>query len=204
MVSLYLASASPRRHDILNQLNIPHDVLQVPSPAGEDEPILPGESPKDYAQRTTQDKLRHALNWISTQALDADRPVLCADTCVALDNEVLGKPQDTQQAEYFLGRMSGRTHQVYTAQALGYRGRIYSSLSINHVVFRPLNAAEIRAYCATGEPFGKAGGYGIQGHASYFIDRLEGRYSAVMGLDIYDLYQLLEQAQLQHLCFLTT
>src|SRR5690625_3526090 len=99
MVSLYLASASPRRHDILNQLNIPHDVLQDPSPAGEDEPILPGESPKDYAQRTTQDKLRHALNWISTQALDADRTVFCADTCVALDIQVFVNQQDKQQAE---------------------------------------------------------------------------------------------------------
>src|SRR5690625_3405344 len=201
MVSLYLASASPRRHEILNQLNIAHEVLLVPSPAGEDEPILANELPGDYAQRTTLDKLQRALKWIQSQALDSSRPVLCADTCVALDDEVLGKPQNTTEAEQFLGRMSGRTHRVYTAQALSYQGQCYSTLSVNYVSFRELSPTEIRAYCQTGEPFGKAGGYGIQGQASYFSERLDGRYSAVMGLDVYDLYQLLDQAGLKQLCF---
>ncbi len=200
MLRLYLASASPRRHDILTQLNIAHDVLLVPSPDGEDEPVRPNEHPKDYAQRTTAEKLQRAVQWIQDQGLNSHWPVLCADTCVALDTEVLGKPQSTQEAEYFLSRLSGRKHWVYTAQALSYQGKQYTSLGINEVFFRPLSAHEIQAYCATGEPFGKAGGYGIQGQASYFITRLNGRYSSVMGLDVYDLYQLLEQAGLQHLC----
>lgn len=201
MVNLYLASASPRRHEILNQLNIPHQVLQVPSPVGEDEPILAGESPEHYTKRTTLDKLQRALEWIKTQSLADDLPVLCADTCVALDNEILGKPQNKAHAQQFLKRMSGRAHYVYTAQALGYRGQIFSTLSVNKVYFRELALPEIDAYCNTGEPFGKAGGYGIQGQASYFIERLDGRYSAVMGLDIYDLYQLFKQAGLRQLCF---
>src|SRR5690625_195940 len=201
MVSLYLASASPRRHEILSQLNIPHQVLHVPSPAGKDEPILAGEAPEHYTKRTTQEKLDRALKWIKSQNLSEEHPVLCADTCVALDSQVLGKPQNKEDAQQFLKRMSGRAHYVYTAQALAFRGNIYSTLSTNKVFFRDLTLAEIQAYCSTDEPFGKAGGYGIQGRASYFIERLDGRYSAVMGLDIYGLYQLFKQAGLEQLCF---
>src|SRR5690625_1403136 len=102
MVSLYLASASPRRHEILSQLNIPHHVLHVPSPAGEDEPILAGEAPEHYTKRTTQVKLDRALKWIKSQNLSEEHPVLCADTCVALDSQVLGKPQNKEDAQQFL------------------------------------------------------------------------------------------------------
>lgn len=196
---LYLASASPRRHEILTQLAISHEVVHVPAPDGEDEPILPGESPPIYAERTTLEKLTRARQWIGTQPLAQQWPILCADTCVAFDNEILGKPETITEAHDFLRRLSGQHHWVYTAQALWFKGQTYHSLSANKVLFRPLQEHEITAYCATGEPFGKAGGYGIQGQASYFIERLEGRYSAVMGLDIFDLYALLRQAGLQAL-----
>jgi len=198
---LYLASASPRRHELLKQLNIAHQVLHVPTPEGEDEPIMAGEQPADYAQRTAQEKLQRAYQWLSQQDLPQTAAILCADTCVALDDEVLGKPNDIDQARQFLQRLSGRAHWVYTAQALYHRGQSYHSLSRNKVLFRALNETEIEHYCRSQEPFGKAGGYAIQGQASYFIDSLQGRYSAVMGLDVYDLYQLLQQANLGHLCW---
>lgn len=196
---LYLASASPRRHEILKQLNIAHEVLIVPT-AGADEPIYSGESPLAYAKRTALEKLQRAQAWIKDNNYPQHLPVLCADTCVALDNKILGKPEDEAQARSFLQQLSQRTHWVYTAQALGANGQIYQSLSSNKVTFKALDEAEIEAYCATDEPFGKAGGYGIQGPASYFIHTLQGRYSAVVGLDIYDLYQLLKQAGLARLC----
>src|SRR5699024_2188640 len=97
-----------------------------------------------------------ALKWIKSQNLSEERPVLCADTCVALDSHVLGKPQNKEDAQQLLKRMSGRAHYVYTAQALAFRGNIYSTLSTNKVFFRDLTLAEIQAYCSTDEPFGKA------------------------------------------------
>jgi len=202
-MQLYLASASARRHQILNELNIKHQVLHVPSPEGEDEPILPGEHPKEYAKRTAHEKLQRALQWLGEKQ-SKTAAVLCADTCVAIDNSILGKPENNAQAAEFLQTLSNRSHWVFTAQALSFNGEIYQSLSSNEVVFRKLSPAEIKAYCATNEPFGKAGGYGIQGQASFFIKALRGRYSAVMGLDIYDLYQLLKQAGLHQLCFKST
>jgi len=198
---LYLASASPRRHEILCQLDIAHEILLVPAPAGEDEPMHSGESAQAYTQRTTLEKLERARSWIQEQSLSLQRPVLCADTCVALDGKVLGKPDTVAQVRSFMRQLSGRSHWVYTAQALWHKGQVRTSLSANQVHFKELDDAEIEAYCATDEPFGKAGGYGIQGRASYFIERLDGRYSAVMGLDIHDLYQLLTQAGLRQLCF---
>lgn len=198
---LYLASASPRRHELLKLLNIAHQVLIIPNTDAEDEPIYPGERPTDYAQRTTREKLARAQKWIRENNYCRQTPILCADTCVALDDEVLGKPANQQEAESFLRRLSQRSHWVYTAQALAFQGKVYQSLSSNKVIFRALTEEEIKAYCATEEPYGKAGGYGIQGTASYFIQALQGRYSAVVGLDIYDLYQLFQQAGLQQLCF---
>src|SRR5690606_16612077 len=196
--SLILASASPRRHDILTQLRIPHRVVVPPSPDGEDEPRLPAEAPRDYVQRTARDKALHAANWLTGQQAVplqqvlqetantgaaphapgnithgqaqknlAERAelglyILAADTTVALGNDILGKPADTDEAARTLARLSGQTHHVYTAVAVYHNGHLAEALSTSVVRFKPLSDDEISAYCATGEPMGKAGSYGIQ------------------------------------------
>lgn len=198
MKLIYLASASPRRHELLQQVHIPHVVLEVPAPAGEDEPILPSESAIQYVQRTAIDKLAHALAWRQTQPqLHQDWPLLCADTTVELSGAIIGKPRDPAHAAQILSQLSGQSHQVHSACCLSYQGRTYQALSSSTLWFKALSAAEIDAYCQSGEPLGKAGAYGIQGAAAKFITRLEGSYSSVMGLDVYQTHQLLVQAGLE-------
>ena len=195
---LYLASASPRRHELLLQIGIAHTVLHVPAQGNEDEPILANETARHYVQRTALEKLQHALQWRTTRPdLNQDWPVLCADTTVELDGHILGKPADLNDAAAILQRLSGRTHQVHSACCLGYKGQIYQALSTSTIQFKALNTAEIEHYCASNEPLGKAGAYGIQGRAAVFIQHLEGSYSSVMGLDLYQTHQLLHQAGLQ-------
>ncbi|MCX5592699.1 Maf family protein [Alcaligenes endophyticus] len=197
LAPLYLASASPRRHDILNQMQVPHTVLKVPSPEGEDEPRLDGESPLDYVKRTAADKLSHALHWRDQQAqLDQHAAILSADTTVALNETILGKPLDTEQAVQFLQQLSGQTHQVFTAVCLAYQGRVHHALSISEIDFAALTHEQIHAYCHTGEPMGKAGAYAIQGQAGIFVRQLRGSHSAVVGLPMHETYQLLQQAHL--------
>ncbi|MGB6242035.1 MAG: Maf family protein [Castellaniella sp.] len=200
-----LASASPRRHDILNQLGVVHGVLRVPAPVGEDEPRLPGEAPADYVRRTARDKARQALAWLAADGrpddipLDwpqdwAQAPILCADTTVILDDDVLGKPADALQAAAMLRRLSGRTHHVHTAVVLAAHGHLLETCQISEVRFQPLDDADIEQYCATGEPFGKAGSYAIQGRAAAFVTHLSGSHSGVMGLPAHDTMHLLQQA----------
>jgi len=122
------------------------------------------------------------------------RPVLAADTVVILDGEVLPKPADRAQAAEFMRRLSGRTHEVRTAVALAIEGPVLAATSVSQVAFRALDDAEIQRYCATAEPYDKAGGYGIQGLASVFIERIEGSYSGVMGLPLFETARLLGQA----------
>lgn len=193
---IYLASASPRRHEILLQMGIRHQVLDVPSPPGEDEPQLPDEAPERYVRRTAKDKAVRAVHWRQETRTLPDRPILAADTTVILNNEVLGKPADQAQAQAMLARLSGQVHQVHTAIVLAYENQLLEDVSITEVRFKTLNQYEIDVYCATGEPMGKAGSYGIQGAAAFFIEHISGSYSGVMGLPIFETHRLLQTAGL--------
>ena len=189
---IYLASQSPRRSQLLEQLGVAHQLL-LPD-ADEDsealEVVLPGELPRDYVQRVTALKLQAALARLQRLGLP-DAPVLCADTTVALGSAIFGKPADGQDAQRMLKQLSGRTHQVFTAVALGWSGRVEQACSASDVVFTALQPEAIARYAATGEPMGKAGAYAVQGRAAAFIARIEGSYSGIMGLPLFETAQLL-------------
>jgi len=189
---IYLASQSPRRSQLLEQIGVVHKLL-LPG-AQEDsealEIVLPGEAPRDYVQRVTALKLGAALTRLQRLSLP-DAPVLCADTTVALGDVILGKPADPQDAQRMLELLSGRTHTVFTAIALGWGGRIEQACSVSQVVFDRLAPATIGHYVASGEPMGKAGAYAVQGRAAAFIARIEGSYSGIMGLPLFETAQLL-------------
>ncbi|EGP44679.1 Maf family protein [Achromobacter insuavis] len=190
---LYLASASPRRRELLTQIGLAHEVLRVPAPPGEDEPQHPGESAADYVQRTARDKAERGRDWLRAQALPA-LPLLAADTTVILDGQVLGKPADRDDAIRILQALSGQTHQVHTAVALWTGDRLLEAVSITHVRMRPLELDEIARYCDSGEPYGKAGAYGIQGLAGTFVANIDGSYTGVMGLPLFETANLLRTA----------
>ncbi len=193
---LQLASASPRRRELLQQLGIAPVVLEVPAPPGEDEPRLAGETPLDYVRRTARDKAQRALAWRTAEGLPR-LPLLAADTCVSMDQQIFGKPQDAADARRILQALSGRCHDVRTAVVLvGLDGQLHEALSETRVWMQPLSAAQIEAYCASPEPYGKAGAYGIQGRAGAFVSRIDGSYSGVMGLPLHDTARLLVQAGL--------
>lgn len=187
---IYLASASPRRHQLLEQAGIAHEVLRVPAPAGEDEPVLENEAAADYVRRTAREKALRARDWIRQLSL-TPRPVLAADTTVILDGDILGKPIDDGHARDMLRRLSGTVHEVRTAIVLDWRARLHEDVSVTQVRFRPLSEAEIDAYCASGEPLGKAGAYGIQGMAAIFVAHISGSYTGVMGLPLFETHRLL-------------
>jgi len=199
---ILLASASPRRHEILDQLAIAHGILRVPAPDGEDEPRLPGEPAADYVRRTAREKAERAAAWLASGGQPdplpenwpagwRQAPILCADTTVILDGEVLGKPRDETDAANMLRRLSGREHAVHTAVVLADGGRLHEAVSISTVRFQPLADADIAAYVASGEPFGKAGSYAIQGRAAAFVAHLSGSHSGVMGLPAHETARLL-------------
>lgn len=190
---LYLASASPRRRELLTQIGLAHEVLRVPAPPGEDEPQHPGESAADYVQRTARDKAERGRDWLRGQALPV-LPLLAADTTVILDGQVLGKPADRDDAIRILQALSGQTHQVHTAVALWTGDRLLETVSITHVRMRPLELDEIARYCDSGEPYGKAGAYGIQGLAGTFVANIDGSYTGVMGLPLFETANLLRAA----------
>jgi septum formation protein len=179
---VYLASASPRRSELLRQIGAPFTVRA----AAIDEDPLPRETPESYVVRLAAAKAEAV--WA---AVSDSRPVLGADTAVVLDGEILGKPETTPDAAAMLERLSGRTHHVLTAVALRHAGGVETRLSDSEVRFRATTAAERLAYCATGEPFDKAGGYGIQGHAAVFVESIKGSYSGVVGLPLYETADLL-------------
>lgn len=184
---IYLASASPRRRELLAQIGVAHAVLSVEV----DETPLPGEMPQDYVVRLALAKAR--AGW---EGLDpsSSLPVLGADTSVVLDADILGKPRDERHGLDMLARLSGRSHQVLTGVAVvdGRGERV--ALSESAVTFRETSAAERLAYWRTGEPRDKAGGYAVQGIAAMFITRLDGSYSGVMGLPLYEAAELLGDA----------
>jgi septum formation protein len=186
---VYLASASPRRSELLRQIGVPFRV----QPADIKEEQLAGETPETYVQRLAAAKADTV--WAVVRA--ERRPVLAADTAVVLDGAVLGKPKDAAEAERMLGRLSGRAHRVLTAVALRDGDDRVTLLSASEVRFRTTTEAERLAYCATGEPFDKAGGYGIQGHAAVFVEELRGSYSNVVGLPLFETAALLARAGLK-------
>lgn len=175
---VYLASASPRRSELLRQIGVRFEVR--PADIGEEQAA--GEAPEAYVVRLAAAKAEAV--WAAVIRDAVPRAVLAADTAVVLDGEVLGKPQDTAEAASMLERLSGRSHRVLTAVALRDDRGVETLLSATEVRFRATTAAERLQYCATGEPFDKAGGYGIQGLGSVLVDGIEGDFFAVMGLPI--------------------
>jgi septum formation protein len=182
--SITLASGSPRRSQLLDQIGVHH----VVRPTAVDERRLAGELPEDYVRRIAAAKA--AAAW----ARDASRPVLAADTAVVVGAELFGKPADLTDCVRMLGALSARTHQVLTAVALRHAAGLEHGLCVSEVSFRALSKQECARYWATGEPAGKAGGYAVQGLAATFITRLAGSYSGVMGLPLAETAALLAVA----------
>ncbi len=189
---IYLASQSPRRRQLLEQIGV-HCELLLPR-ADEDAEALEaeraGELPAVYVERVTRAKLQAARARLRRSGLP-DAPVLCADTTVALGRRILGKPVDTAAAIATLSMLSGRTHRVITAVALAAGRRERFAISTSRVHVAPLPAAAIEAYAAGGEPFGKAGAYAIQGRFAAWIERIEGSHSGIMGLPLFETARLL-------------
>jgi len=189
---VYLASQSPRRRQLLEQLGVAYALL-LPD-ASEDaeslEAVLPHETPLAYVKRVTQLKLDAALTRRVRRGLP-DAPVLCSDTTVALGRMILGKPADGEDAARMLATLSGKMHRVLTAVALGTPARRQLAVSASRVTFADLSAAQIQAYVATDEPLGKAGAYAVQGRAAAFISKISGSYSGIMGLPMFETVQLL-------------
>ncbi len=185
---LCLASASPRRAELLRQLGVPHVVL----PSGADETQGVDEPPAEYVLRLARAKAAAVLSAAPPPA--AGLPVLAADTSVVIDGQVLGKPLDRAGCHAMLGRLSGREHEVFTAVALAAGGSLRTRLSRSCVRFRPIDATEIDTYWATGEPRDKAGGYAVQGFGAVFVEALEGSYSGVVGLPLFETAALLAEA----------
>lgn len=192
---IYLASQSPRRRQLLEQIGVQHELL-LPD-ADEDaealEAVLPGESPLTYVRRVTALKLDAAVARLKRRGLPV-APVLCSDTTVALGRVILGKPADAVEARQMLQALSGTTHRVLTAVAVQGASKRWEALSDSKVRFCALTPARIRAYVATGEPLGKAGAYAVQGRAATFIEHMAGSYSGIMGLPVFETAALLRQA----------
>lgn len=182
---LYLASASPRRAELLRQMGWEFMVLDC----AVDETPRAAEPPETLVLRLAAAKARQGWERIGGAA--PGTRVLAADTEVAVDGEILGKPRDMAHAQALLRRLSGRTHHVLSGVALADAAGLRQALQISRVRFAPLADADIKTYCASGEPMGKAGGYAIQGRAAAFIEHLEGSYSGVMGLPLYETAALL-------------
>ena len=191
---IYLASSSPRRRELLNQIDVRFDLLlfrHTPRvDAAIDESPLPGELPSDYVVRLARAKAEHGVALIGSRHLLA-RPVLAADTTLDVDAAIIGKPADAAEAKRILALLSGRSHRVLTAVAIGDGQRLEHVLNISEVRFRPLAAAEIDAYVASSEPFDKAGAYGIQGRAAVFVEEIKGSHSGIVGLPLCETTLLL-------------
>lgn len=185
--TLYLASASPRRQALLRQLGVAFEAL---TPRVAEKPRA-GEDARGYVARLARGKAQAVAALVRGTGLPP-RPVLGADTEVVLDGEILGKPRDRGHGLAMLRRLSGRTHQVLTAICLLDQDEAHEALAESRVTFASLGPEEIEAYWATGEPADKAGGYAVQGRAAAFIARIEGSYSGIVGLPLFELAQLLK------------
>jgi septum formation protein len=195
---IYLASQSPRRAQLIEQLGVGHRLLLAS--ADEDaeslEAIKGREAPASYVQRVTALKLDAAVTRHARQSLPA-APILCADTTVALGPQILGKPEDAKDARRMLRLLSGNTHRVLTAVALQHGKRRHAALSVSRVRFAALTPRQIDAYVESGEPMGKAGAYAVQGRAAALIEHISGSYSGIMGLPMFETAQLLRLAGLR-------
>ena len=192
---IYLASQSPRRRQLLDQLGVRHELL-LASPDEDAEALedhVAGETPAVYCERVTQLKLGAAVARMRKRGLPP-APVLCADTTVALGRRIFGKPADAVDAAATLARLSGRTHRVMTAVAVASGRTRTSALSVSTVRFAALPSRVIDAYVASGEPFGKAGAYAIQSRIAAWIERIGGSYSGIMGLPLHETARLLLEA----------
>lgn len=178
-----LASASPRRRDLLTMIGITHEVI----PADVDETYGAGEVPRAHAERLAREK----ASVLAARAPDA--VIIAADTIVVVDGDVLGKPRDAEEAARMLRRLAGRTHTVFTAVAVARGAQMLSGVEEVGVTFRPLDDATITSYVATREPMDKAGAYGIQGYGAAIVERIDGDYFAVMGLAIGRMLALLRE-----------
>ncbi|MFL6710887.1 MAG: Maf family protein [Massilia sp.] len=194
---IYLASKSPRRRELLRQVGVDFELLMLRSSAdrGADvsEEELPGETPAIYVARVAGEKAAFAFNIVQLRRM-RPRPVLAADTTVTIDGEILGKPADPDEAARMLERLSGRTHQVLTSVAVHYANMAEQFTQVSQVRFAKLSPAAIKAYCASSEPYDKAGGYGIQGLAALFVEHIDGSHSGIMGLPLFETANLLRQA----------
>lgn len=186
---VYLASASPRRRQLLSQIGVPFQVLDV----SVDESVGASEEPDGYVARVAAAKAAAGLSLCRTSGAAA-RPVLAADTAVVIDGGILGKPEDGDDALRMLRLLSGRTHEVLTAIALATGTRLAACVSRSEVTFRDISAAEAREYWLTGEPRDKAGGYAIQGCGAVFVEALRGSFSGVMGLPLFETAEFLRAA----------
>lgn len=189
---VYLASQSPRRRQLLEQLGVRYELL-LPGP-GEDaealEAVRGREAPARYVQRVTALKLDAAVQRLRQRKLPA-APILCSDTTVALGRTIYGKPEDAADAARMLRELAGHNHRVLTAVAVQKGRSRHVVLSTSQVRFAPLSAREIAQYVASGEPMGKAGAYAVQGRAAAFVSHISGSYSGIMGLPVFETAQLL-------------
>ncbi len=185
---IYLASRSPRRAELLHQIGVEFSVHALDV----DESRQGGEAPAAYVCRLAEHKAQAAA--AALEQTDPDYRVLAADTTIAIDGDIIGKPADAGGCRCILERLSARQHLVLTAVALATPGQIALRLSQNRVSFKALSALEIEAYCASSEPMDKAGAYAIQGKAAMFVEHLEGSYSSVMGLPLFETADLLRQS----------
>jgi septum formation protein len=196
---IYLASKSPRRRELLRQVGVEFELLALRNDPmrGPDvsEDAHPGEAPLAYVERVAREKGAFAWN-VLQQRRQPLRPVLTADTTVTIDDQILGKPLHAGEAVEMLERLSGRTHQVLTSVAVHYTNVIEQITQVSTVRFAKLRPEVIKAYCATTEPYDKAGGYGIQGAAALFIEHIEGSHSGIMGLPLFETANLLRRAGL--------
>jgi septum formation protein len=182
-VTVVLASASPRRRELLKLIGVVHGIR----PADADETYTPTEAPLAYAERLAREKAAIVTGVVR------DTLVIGADTIVVIDGQLLGKPRDAEDATRMLNLLRGRTHVVMTAVAVAFRGRTVSAVEQVSVTFRDLSDDEIESYIATGEPMDKAGAYGIQGYGATIVSRIEGDYFAVMGLSLVRLVALMAE-----------
>ena len=191
---VYLASQSPRRQQLLQQLGVRFELL-LPD-ASEDaealEAVRPGEGAEAYVRRVTRAKLNAARERLRRRGLPA-APLLSADTTVALGRTILGKPMDANEARAMLARLSGRWHRVLSGVAVAQGARSAQRLSVSRVRFAKLPPATIEAYVVSGEPFGKAGAYAVQSALAGWIERIDGSHSGIMGLPLFETAQLLRR-----------
>lgn len=191
---IYLASQSPRRRQLLDQIGVRHELLLPDDTEDAEalEAVHPGESPTAYVERVTQAKLAAARVRWRKRGLPA-APILCSDTTVALGRQIMGKPADAAQARAMLAELSGNEHRVITAVAVGTARRTELQVNVSRVRFALLSMAQIDRYVASGEPMGKAGAYAIQSQAAAWIERISGSYSGIMGLPLYETALLLQR-----------